>query len=148
MRKVAERVPLSVFLGGFIVALILASSGLLILWRMSADALAIRSTGVTQQARITELHNQKVDRIDVAYTVRGKDYQAQIAVPSLGGRKVGQEIILYVDPKDPARVVTGEGYSDSGGEQGAAQFLLIGSGVLTLVLIGRGIKDFTVWRRS
>lgn len=136
-----EQLPLPVILGGMIVALTMTSISLLVLWRISTNALEVRSTGVVQQGKIADLNNQKTNSIDVDYTVAGKSYRTAIAVPDLATYAAGQEITLYVDPADPTKVVTAEGHSATAGLQRGAQFAFVLAAVIFFVSAGRGLWD-------
>lgn len=117
---------------------------------MSADALAIRATGVPVQGQVTDLHDplRRTDYIDVSYAYEGRPYQAKIAVPDATSHETGQQIGLYVDPSNPDDVVTAEGHSESAPQRNGIEVALIFAMVVLALSVGRGIWNIASWRRS
>jgi hypothetical protein len=81
----------------------------------------------------------RAPRVAVAYTVDGVARSARLmAITATGRYAAGDRVTLYVDPADPAKVTTRDGFASEGYlSQGPVITVAVGAGLLLVLLVAR-----------
>ncbi|MGC4806055.1 DUF3592 domain-containing protein [Micromonospora sp. DT233] len=132
---------------GALVGTVLICDGVLLDFRLNAiiDQRVSEGTAVTgrivQADRFRVSRSSSVTRMTVAYSVDGVAYQERFSSELDGGRRrAGEELTVYVDPDDPAKAATADGY--------ATEDLLLQLPILLGVAGGLAIVAALVWIKT